>query len=64
MTTLFNTYASLAAKEKLQQWQYQPEPLQTKEIELRVTDNGLCHTDLHMRDNDWGITTFPLVAGH
>lgn len=25
---------------------------------------GLCHTDIHMRDNDWGISDYPLLAGH
>ena len=34
------------------------------DIEIQVTHNGLCHTDLHMRDNDWGISQFPLVPGH
>lgn len=26
--------------------------------------NGLCHTDLHMRDDDWGASSFPLFPGH
>eukprot|EP00967_Tisochrysis_lutea_P126326 scaffold213332_cov21-Tisochrysis_lutea.AAC.1 len=31
---------------------------------LAVTHNGLCHTDVHMVDNDWGMTMYPLVPGH
>ncbi len=26
--------------------------------------NRLCHTDIHMRDNDWGVTDYPVVLGH
>ncbi len=48
----------------MQIWQYEPKPLQNDEIEVKVTHNGLCHTDIHMRDNDWGVSKFPLVAGH
>ena len=62
--TMFKAYAALQAREKLQPYSYQPAPLQVDDIEIRVTHNGLCHTDLHMRDNDWGVSQFPLVAGH
>ena len=62
--TTFTAYAALQAKEKFQLWQYEPTPLKDSEIEIRVTHNGLCHTDIHMRDNDWKISKFPLVAGH
>lgn len=57
-------YAALHRGEKLQPWEYEPEPLKADEIEVRVTHNGLCHTDIHMRDDDWGVSKFPLVPGH
>ncbi|NEQ37241.1 MAG: NAD(P)-dependent alcohol dehydrogenase [Okeania sp. SIO3I5] len=63
-TETFTAYASLKVGEKLQQWQYEPLPLGTNDIEIQVTHNGLCHTDIHMRDNDWDVSSFPLVAGH
>lgn len=31
---------------------------------IEVTACGVCHSDLHLIDNDWGISTFPLVPGH
>lgn len=61
--TTFTSYA-LEPKTKLQVWQYEPEPLKESDIEVKVTHNGLCHTDIHMRDNDWGVSKFSLVAGH
>ena len=62
--TTFTSYAALEPKTRLQQWEYEPAPLKSDEIEVQVTHNGLCHTDIHMRDNDWGVSKFPLVAGH
>ncbi len=29
-----------------------------------MTHCGLCHSDLHLIDNDWGKSTYPLVPGH
>lgn len=33
-------------------------------VELDTTYCGLCHTDIHMKDNDWGISDYPIVLGH
>jgi uncharacterized zinc-type alcohol dehydrogenase-like protein len=60
----FQAYASLKPGEKLQPWEYEPAPLGNNDVEIAVTHNGLCHTDIHMRDNDWNVSKFPLVAGH
>ncbi|MFM5889615.1 MAG: NAD(P)-dependent alcohol dehydrogenase [Dolichospermum sp.] len=60
----FQAYASLKPGEKLQPWEYEPAPLGSNDVEIAVTHNGLCHTDIHMRDNDWNVSKFPLVAGH
>ncbi len=38
--------------------------LQPHEVQVDITHCGLCHTDIHMRDNDWGVSNYPLVAGH
>lgn len=33
-------------------------------VEAKMIMVGLCHTDIHMRDNDWGTADYPLCAGH
>nr|MBA4140366.1 alcohol dehydrogenase catalytic domain-containing protein [Segetibacter sp.] len=25
---------------------------------------GVCHTDIHFINNDWGISLYPMVPGH
>jgi len=39
-------------------------PLKATMVELDMQCCGLCHTDIHMKDNDWGISNYPLVLGH
>ena len=36
----------------------------TNEVIVDVEYCGICHSDLSMLDNDWGITQYPLVPGH
>ncbi|MFC3814322.1 NAD(P)-dependent alcohol dehydrogenase [Lysobacter sp. GCM10012299] len=39
-------------------------PLGAEEVEVDVEYCGICHSDLSMLDNDWGMTQYPLVPGH
>jgi len=57
-------WAAFAAKEGLRPFQYEPKELGPREVEINVTHCGICHSDLHLIDNDWGISTYPLVPGH
>ncbi len=56
--------AALEAKAKLQGYQYPPKPLAKLDADIRVTYTGVCATDLHMIDNNWGLARYPLVPGH
>eukprot|EP00798_Chlamydomonas_sp_ICE-L_P004159 gene4159-14258_t len=60
----FPAWACLEKGAKLAKWEYEPEPLGADDIDIEVTHNALCHTDLHMRDDDWGVSKFPFVPGH
>ncbi|QEY31054.1 NAD(P)-dependent alcohol dehydrogenase [Synechococcus sp. RSCCF101] len=40
-----------------------PEPAED-ELVLEVLHCGLCHSDVSMLDNAWGLSSFPLVPGH
>jgi Zn-dependent alcohol dehydrogenases len=39
-------------------------PLQEDEIELEVSHCGICHSDIHLIDNDWGVSQYPIIPGH
>jgi len=39
-------------------------PLGPEEVEVTVEYCGVCHSDLSMINNDWGMSKFPFVPGH
>eukprot|EP00013_Stygamoeba_regulata_P007712 CAMPEP_0177643346 /NCGR_PEP_ID=MMETSP0447-20121125/8107_1 /TAXON_ID=0 /ORGANISM="Stygamoeba regulata, Strain BSH-02190019" /LENGTH=359 /DNA_ID=CAMNT_0019145637 /DNA_START=57 /DNA_END=1136 /DNA_ORIENTATION=- len=39
-------------------------PLEEDGVEVEIEYCGLCHTDIHMKNNDWGVSDFPMVPGH
>jgi uncharacterized zinc-type alcohol dehydrogenase-like protein len=48
----------------LQPFTFDPGDLGPEEVEIRVTHCGVCHSDLSMLDNEWGMTRYPFVPGH
>jgi len=43
---------------------YELPALEANQVDVRVETCGLCHSDLSMKDNDWGMTQYPFVGGH
>jgi uncharacterized zinc-type alcohol dehydrogenase-like protein len=39
-------------------------PLGPEEIEVAVEHCGLCHSDLSVLNNEWGISQYPAILGH
>ncbi|XP_050292094.1 probable mannitol dehydrogenase [Quercus robur] len=35
-----------------------------KDVTFKILYCGICHSDLHMAKNEWGMSTYPLVPGH
>ena len=55
-------YAAHAASEPLRPFTYDAEP-GPGEVLIAVSHCGICHSDLHLVDGEWG-DHFPLVPGH
>jgi uncharacterized zinc-type alcohol dehydrogenase-like protein len=34
------------------------------DVAIRIDYCGICHSDLHFANNDWGFTVYPVVPGH
>ena len=62
--TEVTAYAAIAPHAPLEAWSYEPGPLRADEVDIAVTHCGVCHTDIHLIDNDLGASTYPLVPGH
>jgi len=59
-----HAYAAVSAGAPLIPFDYEPEPLAAHEVEIAISHCGICHSDLHLLDNDWHNTVYPLVPGH
>jgi uncharacterized zinc-type alcohol dehydrogenase-like protein len=59
----FNAYAARRAKARLEPFRYEPQPLANNEVEIAISHCGICHSDVHLVDGEWG-DWFPLVPGH
>jgi uncharacterized zinc-type alcohol dehydrogenase-like protein len=59
-----SSFAALAAKQALVSYEYEPAPLSSMDVEIEISHSGICHSDLHLIDDDWGVSKYPLVPGH
>lgn len=59
-----HAYAATGAKGILEPYAFDPGELGPEEVEIQVTHCGICHSDLSMLDNDWGMSAYPFVPGH
>jgi uncharacterized zinc-type alcohol dehydrogenase-like protein len=56
--------AAHAAGAELLPYKYQPGELGPHEVEIGISHCGICHSDLHLISNDWGISQYPFIPGH
>lgn len=59
-----SAWAAQRAGGPLEPYVFDAEPLGPDEVEVAVDHCGICHSDLSMIDNEWGMTTYPFVPGH
>ena len=57
-------YAALGQKEKLSLYTYELGAIGAEEVDIKVSYCGICHSDLSMINNDWGMSQYPFVPGH
>jgi uncharacterized zinc-type alcohol dehydrogenase-like protein len=56
--------AALAKGGSLEPWSYEPSALAPADVEIAISHCGLCHSDVHLIDDSWGRSKYPLVPGH
>ncbi len=62
--TKIDAWIATAAKQKMVRQQIDIGPLGDEEVEVKVEHCGLCHSDLSVLNNEWGISQYPAVLGH
>src|ERR1700719_1964921 len=61
---LIDAWVAAAAKQKLGRQKLDLGPLGAEDVEVRVEHCGLCHSDVSVLNNEWGISQFPALLGH
>ncbi|NER83408.1 MAG: alcohol dehydrogenase catalytic domain-containing protein [Leptolyngbya sp. SIO1D8] len=59
---MIKAYAATEAQGKLTPFEYDPGPLNPEQVEIDVQCCGICHSDLSMLNNEWGITQSPATT--
>lgn len=57
-------WAAMSAGARLEKYAIVLGDLGPEQVQIRVESCGICHSDLSMIDNEWGMSAYPLVAGH
>ncbi|MDG1462008.1 MAG: NAD(P)-dependent alcohol dehydrogenase [Gammaproteobacteria bacterium] len=61
---MIKAFAAMEAGAELQPFEYNPGELSFDEIEIDVQHCGVCHSDISMINNEWGMSSYPIVPGH
>ena len=59
-----SAWAAPKAKSPLEAFCYEPAVLGPQDVEIHISHCGICHSDLHLINDDWGVSRYPLVPGH
>ncbi len=57
-------YAAHQARENLKPFSYTPNALAPNDVLINITHCGICHSDVHLIDNDWKCSSYPFIPGH
>jgi uncharacterized zinc-type alcohol dehydrogenase-like protein len=60
----YQAYVANGPKQRLTLEEVDLGRLGTEEVEIAVEHCGLCHSDLSILNNDWGISQYPAILGH
>ncbi len=60
----YRAWVAKGAKQPLVLEMLDLEPLGIEDVEVAVEHCGLCHSDLSILNNDWGISQYPAILGH
>jgi len=64
MDRTVNGYGAKKANSKLLPQSYEIKKIAPKEVVVEISHCGICYSDIHLIDNDWGISNYPFIPGH
>ncbi|TYL49321.1 NAD(P)-dependent alcohol dehydrogenase [Marinomonas sp. IMCC 4694] len=58
------SYAALSATTPLVPFSFERRALREDDVNIDILYCGVCHSDIHVAESDWGPSTYPIVPGH
>ena len=60
----YKAWMAKAAKQTMVLETVDPGPLGAEDVQVAVEHCGVCHSDLSVLNNEWGISQYPAILGH
>ncbi|WP_323751042.1 NAD(P)-dependent alcohol dehydrogenase [Marinobacter sp.] len=57
-------YAAQSAESELAPYNFERRTLRDDDVAIEIDYCGVCHSDIHVVENDWGGSQYPVVPGH
>ena len=57
-------YEAHDSEKPLEPYHFERRALRDEDVSIEILYCGVCHSDLHTAENDWGWTQYPVVPGH
>ena len=57
-------YAAHSATTPLAPWNFERRAPRPDDVSIEILYCGVCHSDLHFAQDDWGMASYPVVPGH
>jgi alcohol dehydrogenase (NADP+) len=57
-------YAAYSPTEDLKPFDFDRREIGPKDVKIKIDYCGVCHSDIHIAHDDWGISAYPIVPGH
>jgi alcohol dehydrogenase (NADP+) len=63
-TTAAKGFAAQSATTPLAPFSFERRATGPRDVRMEILFCGVCHSDLHLARNEWGMTSYPIVPGH
>ncbi|WP_330110671.1 alcohol dehydrogenase catalytic domain-containing protein [Methylophaga thalassica] len=57
-------YAAYSENTELKPFHFERRELRQNDVAMEILYCGVCHSDLHTVNGDWGPQPYPLIPGH
>src|SRR5437868_1150495 len=64
LTNTVRAFLTNGVTDPLHQGEIKRRDLRENDVSIKIHYCGICHSDMHMAHNEWGMTQYPLVPGH